>query len=78
MKGDQGRAKVAEWYESAMKAQGWTQEMSPDMADMSSRSFKKDKRQMAVVATTSGEASDVMLSVTTEGPPRGPILNGEL
>lgn len=62
----QDRAKVAEAYSSDMKAQGWAQESAMDMDNMSSRSFKKDKRQVALVVSQSGSSSDVMLTMTAE------------
>ncbi len=66
MKADQAVAKIAESYGAEMKALGWAQETSVDMGEMSSRSYKKEKRQVAVIVTKDGDSSGVMLTLTTE------------
>jgi len=66
MKVDKEKGQIAESYGAEMKAQGWAQESSVDMGDMSSRTYKKEKRQVAVIMTKSGDASDVMLTLTKE------------
>jgi hypothetical protein len=66
MKSELPMGKIAESYSAEMKAQGWAQEASTDMGEMSSRSFKKEKRQVVVIVSTSDGASDVMLNVATE------------
>ena len=66
MKSDQNMSKIAESYSAEMKTQGWAQEAAVDMGEMCSRSFKKDKRQVAVIVSKTDKTSDVVLSLTAE------------
>ncbi len=62
----QEKSKVADSYVSEMKAHGWTSDTSMDMGDTSSRIFKKDNRQVAVIITRKDAGSEVMITLTTE------------
>jgi hypothetical protein len=64
MQVEQSAAKLAETYETELKAQGWKQEGSFDMGETRSLSYKKDERQVAIVMGKSDAATTVMITVT--------------
>ncbi len=66
MRASDDKAKVAEAFGEDMQAKGWEQEASVEMDDVSSRSFKKNKRQVTLVASKGDEGTEIMLTVAAE------------
>jgi ABC-type enterochelin transport system substrate-binding protein len=66
MQSAQKRSEIAEAYGAEMKAQGWEQEASMDMENVSSRTFKKEKRQVAVIVSQNDKVCELVLTVTAE------------
>lgn len=62
----QAKEKIAETYESEMKSQGWTSDTSLDMGEACTRSFKKDNRQVVVIASQTDSGSELMITTTSE------------
>mgnify|MGYP001435626532 CR=1 FL=1 len=63
---ERAKEKIAESYVSEMKAQGWTSDASMDMGETSTRLFKKDNRQVAVMISQKDSGAELVITSTTE------------